>query len=179
MKVRALLVLLPFTALACAATPVDEEGTESSQEALSRSPVVAPTPAPHPTVIAPPTRPPVVVPAFPPVPAIYCPSVDPNSTLVDMSNEPGWATKNAELAANGCTGVHNWYTGYADSWLGANIALCTDTPAVRAKYPNPHMIGACDATIPRAPAGQVYVDLGDFVGPGCQSGCSHRNDGGW
>ena len=119
------------------------------------------------------------MPAFPPMPAVYCPSVDPNSSLVDMASEPGWAATNAELRADGCTSVHNWYTGYAAGWLGANIALCTDTPAVRAKYSNPRMVGACDAKIPRAPAGQVYIDLGDFVGPNCQGGCVHRSEGGW
>lgn len=182
MFARALALLVPVAALvACsAASPEDTtDGTDSTSEALSKSPVIG-GPAPQPTVIGPSDHygP---VPAYPPSPAIYNPSVDPDCTMTSSDGLPGAATTNTQLHSYGCTSAFHWLDGYASGWLGGVIALCSDTTALRNHYgglANNPMAGAADKCIPRAPAGQVWIQLEAFVGPNCQSGCAHRG-GGW
>lgn len=187
MNARALLFCLPFTLLACSSAPVenpnDEETTESTSEALNNSPIQT-----HPGtgVLDPGTVGPVnpgpygSVPQFPFKGAQYCPKVDSGCS---MYSTEGWdGTMNAELASYGCAPARQWFSGYSAGWLGGIIAYCSDSAALRQHYSQFNfgaMEGACDACIPKAQPGKVWIMLEAFVGPNCQSGCRVRNEGGW
>ena len=192
MNARALLLCcVPFALVltpACSAAPANqEETTDSTSEALNNSPI-----QPHPGgggVIGPVG--PIDPGPYGPVPAwpitnrkAYCPKVDTGCSIYPTTNwgDPAEDAVNAQLASYGCTPEQQFFTGYSAGWLGGLIALCSDTLALRTHYGHWNfdaMNGACDACIPRAPAGQVWIMLEAFVGPNCPNGCRVRNEGGW
>ena len=189
MNARALLLCLPFALTAACSSAPEQETADSTSEALNNSPV-----QPHPggggLIDIGPVGP-IDPGPYGPVPAwpitnrkAYCPRVDTHCSLNSTTqwNDAATAAKNAELASYGCTPQQQFFTGFSAGWLGGIIALCSDSLALRQHYSHYYfdaMNGACDACIPRAPAGQVWIMLEAFVGPNCPNGCRNRSQGGW
>ncbi len=198
MNARALLVLLPLglvSMAACSSAPVEtpdqEENVENTSEALNNGHVASPRiPGTVGGTLDPGTIGPTdygpygTVPAFPWRGAQYCPAVDVGCEMYSTVDwhDAGQDAVNAELASYGCAPARQWFSGYSAGWLGGIIAYCTDTAALRHHYSQFNftaMDGACDACIPKAQPGKVWIMLEAFVGPNCPNGCRVRNEGGW
>jgi hypothetical protein len=127
-----------------------------------------------------PPRPPRPTPPPPPVPTTeYCPDVNPTcsvwpSTFTSAPTEQ--ALKNA-----GCAAPVFYHSGRPHDTPFAKAALCPASPAVRqivANNVNTYVAptpsaAACDACLPKAPAGAVYIFFKrtDVIGPNCPNNC--------
>ena len=115
----------------------------------------------------------------PPPPPQYCPLVNPTCHLSadTWSTGPGFV---AELGATGACGTRYHYaSGNPADLQISEIALCADTTAVRdvvGKYAKWSVwrpiigVNVCDACLPVAAAGKIYVVWAD-AGPVCGSSC--------
>ena len=143
--------------VACSAAP--DEGTGSSDEAMMAvnhggAGSVAVTPLP-----------PL---AFPPANAEYCPSDAPACTVT--LDTPG------EVAPEGCSDPFTYASNDGIGLVYGVLALCPDTPAIQSAYANTLFGGLCNACLPEAPAGTIYVGIDKVrriyhVLPNCQTGC--------
>jgi hypothetical protein len=176
---RALLAFVPVACLvaACSATP-DASTEETSSDAEPNAAANAPAGEVDPQAWWSSPFSYGSVPAWPVKTPQYCGNVDPSCSLYPTYG----SLTNAQLASFGCAPLQRWWSGYSAGWLGADIALCTDSLALRAHFGDGAfnwMKNACDRCIPHAPHGQVWILLTSYVGPNCQSGCRSRNEGGW
>ena len=95
----------------------------------------------------------------------------PKGTTCDA--EP-WGPAGKGAATYGCGPSYEYFVhapGTDDDFTGGIVALCPDTPAVRARFGAPV---ECRDCLPVAPPRSVYVYLVHYnAGPGCSHGCGY------